>query len=269
MALGPVVIALPRLFLLLGVIAALLTARLLERRGGASLERPLWWSLLGGLLAARLVYVLTHLTDFREQPWQALFVWQDGYAPLAGIAAAATAALWFIYRHSYRPQRLLAPLLVGLTAWGGLNAVHDALRRATDKPLPALTVEDLQGVPVTLDSFRGQPVVLNLWASWCPPCRREMPMMAELAGSMDEAEFVFANQGESRDAIDRYLAENGIALDHVLLDSFGELARHYGAPGLPATLFVGADGVLSHAHLGEISRETLQSRISGLLTRQD
>ena len=112
-------------------------------------------------------------------------------------------------------------------------------------------------------------MVINLWATWCPPCPRDMPMMAEVAGSTDEADFVFANQGESRDAVDRYLAENGMALDHVLLDSFGELARHYGAPGLPATLFVGADGVLSHAHLGEISRETLQSRISGLLTQDD
>ena len=57
--------------------------------------------------------------------------------------------------------------------------------------------------------------------------------------------------------------------DHVLLDSFGDLARHYGAPGLPATLFIGADGVLRHAHLGEISRETLQSRISGLLSQDN
>lgn len=112
-------------------------------------------------------------------------------------------------------------------------------------------------------------MVINLWASWCPPCRREMPMMAELARSTEAAEFVFANQGENRDSIDRYLADNGISLDHVLLDSFGDLARHYGAPGLPATLFVGPDGVLEHAHLGEISREALQSRISGLLTQND
>src|SRR5690606_7647175 len=268
MALGPVVIALPRLFLLLGVIAALLTARLLERRGGASLERPLWWSLLGGLLAARLVYVLTHLTDFREQPWQALFVWQDGYAPLAGIAAAATAALWFIYRHSYRPQRLLAPLLVGLTAWGGLNAVHDALRRATDKPLPALTVEDLQGVPVTLDSFRGQPVVLNLWASWCPPCRREMPTLAAAQQSHPAVHFLFVNQADAPATVRQYLSIEQLQLRNVLLDLHGRVGDHFSAPGLPTTLFFDADGKLAHTHLGELSSARLGDYLRALQRRR-
>lgn len=89
-------------------------------------------------------------------------------------------------------------------------------------------------------------------------------MMADVAASTSDAEFIFANQGEGRQAVERYLAQAGLSLDTILLDQFGDLGRHYRAPGLPATLFVGGDGVLRHAHLGEISREVLQSNIARL-----
>lgn len=268
MALGPVVIALPRLFLLLGLAAALLTAHLLERRGGTSLERPLWWGLLSGLLAARLGYVLTHPADFQAQPWQALFVWQDGYLPLAGIAAAAAVAMWFVYRRGYRPQRLFTPLLVGLAVWGGLNFVHDTLRRATDKPLPDLAVEDLQGVPVTLESFRGQPVVLNLWASWCAPCRREMPTLAAAQQSHPTVHFLFVNQAEGPATVRQYLSIEQLQLRNVLLDLHGRVGDHFSAPGLPTTLFFNAEGKLVHTHLGELSRARLGDYLRALERRQ-
>src|SRR5690606_42067945 len=82
MALGPFVIALPRLFLLLGLAAAWFVAYGVERRSGGSLEKPLWWSLVVGLPAARLGFVLTHLSDYRAQPWEALYFWQGGFMPL-------------------------------------------------------------------------------------------------------------------------------------------------------------------------------------------
>lgn len=268
MALGPVVIALPRLFLLLGLAAALLTAHLLESRGGPSLERPLWWSLLGGLLAARLVYVLTHLPDFQAQPWQALFIWQDGYVPLAGVAAAVVVAAWFAYRRSYRPQRLFAPLLIALAVWGGLSFVHDALRRATDMPLPDLAVEDLQGVPITLESFRGQPVVLNLWASWCAPCRREMPTLAAAQQSHPTVHFLFVNQAEGPATVRQYLSIERLQLRNVLLDLHGRVGDHFSAPGLPTTLFFNTDGKLVHTHLGELSNARLGDYLRALERRQ-
>ena len=69
--------------------------------------------------------------------------------------------------------------------------------------------------------------------------------------------FVFANQGEDAPRIRRYLSQEGLLLPNVLMDGLGELGRHYRAPGLPATLFVGADGRLVDIHMGEISREEL------------
>ncbi|MCZ4088779.1 TlpA family protein disulfide reductase [Sinorhizobium psoraleae] len=112
---------------------------------------------------------------------------------------------------------------------------------------------------------QGRPAVLNLWASWCPPCRREMPMMADMAGSNPQVDFLFANQGEGRKAIAAYLRHTGVDLKTILLDPFADLSRHYGAMGLPATLFINPDGTLAATHLGEISREALAERLVALL----
>lgn len=269
MALGPVVISLPRLFLLLAVAAVFLSAHGWERRLGRSLEKPLWLSLLAGLLAARLGYVLTRLADFQARPWEVFYFWQDGYLPLAGVVAAAAVAAWFALRRDYTLKPLFMPLLIGLLVWSGANWVQHALRQATDKPLPALEVVDLQEQPVMLDSFRGQPVVLNLWASWCPPCRREMPVLERGQQESPDVHFVFVNQGEGPNAVRSYLAAEQLTLDNVLLDLGEETGRYFRAPGLPTTLFFDADGMLTDTHIGELSRARLGDYLRNLRAPQE
>src|SRR3546814_14561413 len=66
--------------------------------------------------------------------------------------------------------------------------------------------------------FRSRPMVLNLWATWCPPCRREMPVLEQAQGRYPGVVFVLVNQGEDRGTIHRYLDRAGLDLDHVLLD---------------------------------------------------
>lgn len=268
MALGPVVISLPRLFLLLAVAAVFLTAHGWERRLGKSLEKPLWLSLLAGLIAARLVYVLTHLSDFQAEPWLALFFWQDGYTPLGGIFAAALVAAWFAWRGGYAPKPVFMPLLIGLAVWGGTHWVHHALRQATDKQLPDMVVTDLQEQPLALDSFRGQPVVLNLWASWCPPCRREMPTLQTAQQTVPDVHFLFVNQGEGPITIRQYLSVEQLQLSNVLLDLGGGVGRHFHSPGLPTTLFFNADGQLVDTHVGELSRARLGDYLRTIRTQE-
>lgn len=264
MALGPFVIALPRLFLLLGLAAAWFVAYGVERRSGGSLEKPLWWSLVVGLLVARLGFVLTHLSDYRAQPWEALYFWQGGFMPLLGAMAAILTAGLFVLRGRYRPQRLFPPLLAGLFVWGGLSYVSDALTKATDKPLPDLLVEDLSGQPVNLADFQGKPVVVNLWATWCPPCRREMPVLEAAQQAEPGVEFVFLNQAEAPATIRQYLASEQLQLRNVLLDLGSRMSRDFNAPGLPTTLFFNADGRLVDSHLGEVSRAGLSNYLSKL-----
>ena len=112
-----------------------------------------------------------------------------------------------------------------------------------------------------LGDFAGKPIVVNLWASWCPPCRREMPLLAETAANREGVIFLFVNQGESPQTIRSYLARENLTLSPVLLDQALQLPRHYSAPGMPTTLFLRADGTLASIHMGEISPELLSDKI--------
>jgi thiol-disulfide isomerase/thioredoxin len=116
----------------------------------------------------------------------------------------------------------------------------------------------------SIRDFEGRPVVVNLWASWCPPCRREMPLLAQTAAAQPDVAFLFVNQGESSETIRRYLARDRLELGHVLLDPAMAVSRHYAAQGLPVTLFLRPDGTLASLHTGEISREALAAGIDGI-----
>jgi thiol-disulfide isomerase/thioredoxin len=259
-SLGPFVMAADRLAVVLGIFAAILVAGVLVRRVDERFNAWSWWALLGGVVAARLGQVLLHWRSFAAEPLRIFALWEGGFSWPAALAAVVLSVLLVLRTARLRLWALL-PLALGLIVWntawqlsGGTQAIA----------LPAGIYETPAGDSRRVDAATGNPKVINLWASWCPPCRREMPMMGEVSRDNEGIEFIFANQGESRQIVERYLAEAGIALDIVLLDQFGDLGRHYRAPGLPATLFVGRDGVLRQAHLGEISREVLQSNIDRL-----
>lgn len=257
MAIGPFAIMLPRLFLLAGLVAAVLSARAWQRRTGAAVDKPLWRAFAAALVGARLGYVLTHWSDFDAEPLSAFYFWQSGYSPLAGVLAGGVTLAAYAAARRYRSAALLIPALSGLIVWGSLSWVHHSLDQAARLPLPELVLEDLSGNRISLADFRGKPVVLNLWATWCPPCRREMPLMAELQRARADVQFVFANQAEGPDTIRRFLSGEGLQLDNVLLDLRGRAGGHFHAPGLPTTLFFDADGQLVDTHLGELSRARL------------
>lgn len=122
----------------------------------------------------------------------------------------------------------------------------------------------MDGSPIDLAADVGKPRVVNIWATWCPPCRREMPVLAEAARNTPGVEFLFVNYGEGRAAIERYLADEALAVSNVLLDPRGAVPRHYGTVGIPVTLFIDGDGRLTDMHMGEVSREALGEYIEEL-----
>jgi thiol-disulfide isomerase/thioredoxin len=110
----------------------------------------------------------------------------------------------------------------------------------------------------------GKPLVLNLWASWCPPCRREMPVLAKAQAEHSDVTFVFANQGEGADAVKTYLAAQHLSLHNVVLDGTTVLACRTGSAGLPTTLFFNARGELVDRRMGELSPATLAQGLASL-----
>lgn len=221
------------------------------------------WALIAGLITARLGHVIDNASGFAAEPWRILAVWQGGFSwPwAAGSIVAVSVAL---VRTRRTAIGVVVSLAIALFAW---NVVWQLTNATPSTPMPDVALENIKGGDTSLTAFTGKPVVVNLWASWCPPCRREMPMMAEMAAARDDVTFLFVNQGEKRTTVEGYLNNEKLTLSNVLLDARMDVPRHYATPGLPVTLFIGADGKLRSIHVGEISREALKGAISRLIAK--
>lgn len=263
MSIGPFVISLPRLFLLAGVLIAFGAAALMlrgeARARGSSI---LWTSIFAGAISSRIAYVATHWQHYRDNLFEILQIWDGGLNPVIGIAATFVVAAWLAVRREVGAGRVLASLLVGMCAWGLLH-VAESVRDEHSAELADITLSTLDGKPTQLRSFAGKPVVLNLWATWCPPCRREMPVLSAAQAEHENVHFVFANQNEAAVDVRRFLTAQRLPIENVLLDE-GLLATEYGAPGLPTTLFFDRHGRLQRAHLGELSAPRLADYLSSI-----
>lgn len=260
-SLGPLSFPGELVLLIATVLLASVVARALRQRLQADVEPQVWRVLLCALLAARLAFVLDFAAVYAQAPWQILNVRDGGWNALAGWGAAGACTAWLALRH--RPQRraLWATLLVASAVWWGGSAVLTRLN-AQGPPLPALALATLQGGEQSLADFAGRPVVLNLWATWCPPCQREMPALQRAQQQFPGVHFVFANQGESREKVQRFVALKGLALHHMLLDEHGVLARHFQQRALPTTFFFDASGALVDTRTGELSDASIAQRLA-------
>ena len=211
----------------------------------------------GGFLVARLFYVATHFADFRKAPAAILEVWQGGFQPLAGILAAGL--ILAIAAPAGRRLRLIALLIAVSGSW---YAVDRLLTTAAKPPfaVPAADLTTLVGDEFDPAALKGRPYVVNLWADWCPPCRREMPLLAAAARAHPEVSFLFVNQGDPAAIARKLPATHRIDEASVLLDSAARLSGAYGG-ALPTTLFVGTGGDVRSVHAGEISAAALSDKI--------
>lgn len=265
LSLGP--LALPiTLFLL---IAALLVAAGIGRLVGGSKQtgigNVLTDMLIAGVLAARIAFVAAWFDTYRSTPWSMLDIRDGGFTPWAGIVAALLVAIW----RSWRRPALRKPLTLGLAA-GALvwAAMFGALRMLDHTTLPKVSLTTLAGEPTSLAAAAaGKPMVVNLWASWCPPCRREMPVLAAAQKQETGVRFVFANQGEDGTTVQHYLTVVRLDLANVLLDPGAGIGRVIGSTALPTTLFYDADGRLVDTHLGALSAASLADKLNRLRPR--
>ncbi|NLG07854.1 MAG: TlpA family protein disulfide reductase [Deinococcales bacterium] len=165
-----------------------------------------------------------------------------------------------------RPRWLsgLAVVAVGVAVgWLGWSLLTPA--PGSDRRLPELTLERLEGGELPLASLAGQPLVVNLWATWCLPCLRELPLLAEHARANPDVRFVFVDQGEAREAVAAYLAERPeLELGTVALDRDLALSLEFDLLGLPNTLFFDARGRLVRTHVGEVLEADLVAYLAAL-----
>lgn len=212
--------------------------------------------LLLGLIAARLAFVLQYLPQYQADPWSIIRPGDGGYSIWAGVIAALAVGASKARRCKSLRRPLVWGSLAGLAAWGLLSGSL-ALMQRSHIELPDLRLNVLDGEPIQLSALTGRPTVVNLWASWCPPCRREMPLLAETQAMNTDIHFVFVNQGEGAEDIRRYLKDESLQLANVVVDPFSAVARALNARGLPTTLFFDRSGRLVDTHMGELTRASL------------
>ena len=252
--------------LLLALIAFLLAgfaARRAGRRSCVDAESQLYGMLLAGLLVARAAFVLQYREAYLRSPLSMLDVRDGGWNLLAGLAAAAVVGVAVALRRAPLRQSLAAGIATGALAWtlGSLLLVATAPDRAR---LPDLALRSVEGTEVSLASFQGKPTVVNLWATWCPPCVREMPVLQQAQAERTDVHFVLVNQGERATRVRDYLASRQLRLRNVLVDEGNALGAFTGHRALPTTLFYDAQGRLVDTRVGELSAASLAHRLSAI-----
>ena len=144
---------------------------------------------------------------------------------------------------------ILTVLAIGL-AWIASAGAAGFETRA-DLPAPELQAHDLRGAPKTLADYRGKVVLLNFWATWCPPCQREMPSLERLRTRMAgrPLEIVAVSSAEAPDDVKAFLAKMKLGFP-ILLDPDGSNTRRWNVFALPTTFVLDADGRVRHVLTG-------------------
>lgn len=261
--LGPFAFPTPLFICLVAFAVMLLGGWIADRKLGTHAESAIWTTLLVGLVAGRLTFVLQYFDAYAHRPLSMLDIRDGGFSAGAAVVAAAFVLAWYMLRNANLRKPLLVSVAAGISALGMAYASLNLLG-PPKAVVDDVTMATLTGDSMAISDFHGKPTVINLWASWCPPCRREMPALQEGQNLNPDIHFVFANQGEEAAIVDAYLTQEGLVLDNVLLDKLGKLASGTQSRGLPTTLFLDAQGRLVDIRLGELSSATLRARLNAL-----
>jgi cytochrome c biogenesis protein CcmG/thiol:disulfide interchange protein DsbE len=127
--------------------------------------------------------------------------------------------------------------------------------------IPAFELSDLEGKKKSNLDFQGRPVIINFWATWCGPCKLEMPILQKIRQEYDgKISLVAVNFEEPRETVKQFLTQNKIEVP-VLLDETGSMANSYGIHAFPVTYFIDAKGVIKSMHIGQLDKEMVKTYI--------
>jgi thiol-disulfide isomerase/thioredoxin len=156
-------------------------------------------------------------------------------------------------------------IIIGPTKVGVITRQIDNDRAAgrTDAPAPDFEWVAPDGKRVSLGSLRPKAVVVNFWATWCEPCRKEMPLLDRTAAAEPGIVFLAIDLDEDGDKIRSFFDEIGLTKLEPLLDVELATSRRYGLASVPSTFFVDASGTIRHVQIGEMD----ETKLAGGLAR--
>jgi thiol-disulfide isomerase/thioredoxin len=261
-SLGPFPLSVAAILVMVALLVAAWAGRLAGRSQQISIGNILLDMLIAAILVSRIAFVAVWFDSYRRAPWSMLDIRDGGFILWVGLITALLVATWRGWRRVSLRKPLSIGLAAGVLAWG---AMFGAISQLNNTMLPKVSLLTLAGEPVDLVKLTaGKPIVVNLWASWCPPCRREMPVLAVAQKQDKEFLFVFANQGEAGTTVQNYLISEQLDMANVLLDPGTNFGHEAGSTALPTTLFYDANGRLVDSALGELSEASLMSKLDQL-----
>jgi peroxiredoxin len=134
-------------------------------------------------------------------------------------------------------------------------------------PFPDVVLIDTDDNEVTTADLVGEPLVVNLWYSTCPPCAKELPSFAEVDAETDAVRFIGVNTLDSLETMERFAGERGVEYE-LFRDEFAELADAIGATAMPVTLFVRSDGTIVE-QTGVLDADELRAKVADLLAADE
>ena len=258
---GPVSLSIEHVLLILAFGVALLVGAIAGRKQKTPVAGSLADIFLVALVSARIGFVVRYFEHYQNDWLGMVDIRDGGFDVITGVLIALVFTGYRMWRQSTLRKPLSAALIAGAMTWG-ITFGAIALIHQQASGLPDVELAELNGQPASLTAIAdGKPLVVNLWATWCPPCIREMPVLETAQQNYTDIRFVFANQGEHGETIRRFLEKQSLNLDHVVRDQTGSFGQVVGSHGLPTTLFYSADGQLLDSHMGELSRATLVEKL--------
>ena len=149
------------------------------------------------------------------------------------------------------PRAILLIILTLVLLLAGCSAGSEPLGARVGEPAPDFQFQSPDGQDISLSDLQGEPVLINFWATWCPPCVLEMPYIQEIYEEWSDAGLILLaiNMGESPSQVENFMQSHNLSLP-VILDTKQVIAQKYNITGIPATFFIDKDGIIQGKKVG-------------------
>lgn len=264
-AIGPAVFTIGQLLLVFAYFVALIAGHLAGLRREVKIADTLIKIVMVSLLAGRVIFVARYWGSF-DGVLAMLDIRDGGFDPSGALIGGMVYSAWVFWNSPQARSTLATALICGGLAWG-LTAGPLMIIEQQSRPLPEVMLSTSAGERISLPQLaeqKNEPLVVNLWATWCPHCISEMSMFAEAQRKETDITFVFINQGEGPSRVRSFLDKKGLRMDNILIDPHNSFGEAIGSKALPTTLFYSESGQLVDSRSGRISWARLESGLERL-----